>query len=245
MPFPLRALRPLRPALDGLLDLLWPCTCLACATPVLRPGFCLPCAELVAPRDGPRCALCDAGLPTAGPVHRCGRCLARAPRFAQAWGLFDYAGPVGDAIRAGKYRGRPDGLPSVARALKRCLPEALRADPPLAVVPVPLHPRRLHQRRVDAPLVLAAAVADALAVPLRPWVAVRHRDTPSQAGLSEVARRDNVRAAFQVRRTPPLDVLVVDDVMTTGATVDALSRALRRAGAERVRVLAAAAVERR
>ena len=229
---------------QGLLDLLWPCTCLGCGVHVLRPGFCGPCADLVCPRDGAQCARCDTTLPTEAPVHTCGRCLTHPPAFARAWGAFDYAGPVGEAIRAGKYQGRLDGLPAVARALAAALPPALRADPPQAVLPMPLHPKRLHTRRLDAPLVLAAAVARSLGVPLCPRVAIRQRDTPPQAGLSEVARRANVQGAFAVRRPPPADVLVVDDVVTTGATADALCAVLTQAGARRVRVLAAAAVER-
>ncbi|MCB9545587.1 MAG: ComF family protein [Myxococcales bacterium] len=234
----------LRLLVEGALDLLWPCTCLCCGEPTPRPGFCPPCTSLISPRDGPRCTRCDAALPTAGPAHECGRCLARKPRFSRGFGIFDYAGPIGDAIRAGKYQRRPDGLPAVARALRAALPAELRADPPGAVLPVPLHLRRVLARRVDPPLELAAAVAAELGVPLAARVLVRTRDTPAQAGLSEVARRENVRGAFAVRRPPPADVLLVDDVATTGATLDAVARVVARAGAERVRVLSAAAVNR-
>ncbi|MEZ4470668.1 MAG: ComF family protein [bacterium] len=230
---------------EGALDLLWPCACLCCGEAIARPGFCPPCTALVTPRDGPRCARCDTALPTAGPAHECGRCLARKPRFSRGFGVFDYAGPIGDAIRAAKYRRRPDGLPAVSRALVAALPAALREDPPAAVVPVPLHLRRVLDRGIDPPLELAAAVARALGVPLAAHLLARTRDTPAQAGLSEVARRANVRGAFSARGASPGDVLLVDDVSTTGATLDAVARVVARAGAARVRVLAAAMVDRR
>lgn len=225
----------------GVADLTWPCRCVCCDEPVEVPGFCWGCAHLVEPRGGPRCVQCDGDLPTVGPIHHCGRCLRRTPRFDRIFGLFDYAGPVGDAIRAAKYGGRIDGRNAVLRAI--ALPAALASDPPAVVVPVPLHPRRTRARSEDLPLQIAGRVATLVDRPLAARLTRRVRDTPPQAGLDEAARRSNVRGAFATRPPPP-DVLVVDDVVTTGATVDALARCLKRAGALRVRVLAAAMVSR-
>lgn len=229
----------------GVLALTWPVDCLGCGIPVVEPGVCAECGLLLEVRDGPRCRRCDADLPVPGPERTCGRCLGRPPVFERAWGRFDYAGPVGEAIRAGKYRGRPDALPFVARLLEAHVPDALRERPPDLVVPVPLHPRRLAQRGVHAPLLLARAVGRALDVPVASRRLVRTRDTPAQAGLDDRARRRNVRRAFAVRgEVAGREVLLVDDVMTTGATVDEAARTLRRADAAGVRVLAAALVSR-
>lgn len=228
----------------GFLDLTWPCACLCCDEPIERPGFCDGCAMYVEPRDGPRCVQCDADLPTAGPAHHCGRCLALKPRFDRVHGLFDYAGPVGDAIRKAKYGGRVDGQRALTRATAAWIPQSLQEDPPHAVIPMPLHRARLKRRHDDLPVQIAGVVARALRVPLMAGLTRRIRDTPPQAGLNEKARRSNVRGAFATRRVPPEDVLIVDDVLTTGATADALARCLKRAGALRVRVLAAAVVSR-
>jgi ComF family protein len=226
---------------NGLLALTWPVDCLACGVLVPVPGFCADCSLLVEPRDGPSCPTCDAEAE--GP---CDRCRARPPPFARAWGRFTYGGPVGDAIRAAKYRGRPDGVPAVARLLAAHVPAALHGDPPTLVVPVPLHPRRVAERGMHVPHLLAASVARVLGVPLRARALRRVRHTPAQAELDDEARRENVSGVFAARRPiDGADVLLVDDVVTTGATVSEAARVLLTAGASRVRVLAAAYVERR
>ncbi len=228
---------------NGLLALTWPVDCLACGALVTVPGFCADCALLVAPRSGPACRTCDAEAVAGG---TCGRCRARPPPYARAWGRFDYAGPVGDAVRAAKYRGRPDGVPAVARLLAAHLPLELRADAPTVIVPVPLHPRRVAERGLHVPHLLAAAVARALDVPLSPRTLRRVRYTPAQAGLDDDARRRNVAGVFvSCRPAEGADVLLIDDVVTTGATVAEATRVLLEAGAVRVRVLAAAHVTRR
>ena len=198
----------------------------------------------MAVRKGSRCVICDVTFGAPGPAHQCGRCLDRRPRFDRAWGLFDYTGPVGDALRRGKYGGRPEAIEGVGQLVGVHLPAALACAPPTTVVGVPLHPRRLAERGFSPPRLLAWYVARSLGVPLRRRGLRRVRHTPPQAGLNDTARRQNVRGAFAVKSWQPNDVLLVDDVFTTGATVDAAAAALRAAGAARVRVLCAAYVER-
>lgn len=228
---------------EGFLSLTFPVDCLACGELSGAEAFCETCARLVAPRAGQRCARCDTGVAGVHPV--CGRCLVEPPPFERGYGVFDYVGPVGDAIRAAKYDARPEALPAVATLLRAHLPTELRRDPPGAVLGVPLHPKRLKRRGVDAPAMLARTVARGLGVPCLTGVLVRLRDTRPQAGLSARERAVNVTGAFAPGRRPmPRDVLVVDDITTTGATLRAVAAAAREAGAVRVRVLTAAVADR-
>ncbi len=112
-------------------------------------------------------------------------------------------------------------------------------------MPVPLHPTRLRWRGFNQSVLLARQVSRAYATPMDPFVLVRRRETPPQTQLTEEERRKNMRGAFAVKPDKPIKnkaVLLVDDVYTSGATVNECSRALRRAGAKNVYVLTLARV---
>jgi ComF family protein len=139
-----------------------------------------------------------------------------------------------------KYADRHDGVRLLGRWLASAGAELLpHAD---VLVPVPLHPWRLWQRRFNQSALLAQALARQTGHPVTANVLIRVRRTASQVGLSPDQRRRNVEGAFRIRATPHRtvdgrSVVLVDDVRTTGATVEACARALRRAGARRVDVL--------
>jgi ComF family protein len=121
----------------------------------------------------------------------------------------------------------------------------LPAPGPDVVVPVPLHPRRERERGFNQSLLLAQRVGRALRCPVRADLLVRTMHTPPQTELSGDARRSNVRKAFATRQTGPLvgrQVILVDDVFTTGSTAEACARCLKRAGASSVVVLTVARV---
>jgi ComF family protein len=235
---------------DPLLDLVFPAVCPVCATrsddPVHRP-FCGPCWAALPVGLGPGCSVCGepfAGLAGALP---CDACRRTPPPYAFARAVAQYRDGMREAIHAMKYRGRP----VLATPLGRLLAEAGTRALPIpsgdwdGLVPVPLHPARLAERGFNQAELLAAPCAARWRLPVLGRALVRARPTLPQTDLDAAARRANVRDAFRVLHPSEVRgrrILLVDDVLTTGATAGAAARALRAAGATAVGVLTLARV---
>jgi ComF family protein len=204
---------------------------------------CLVCGEAGAHgRD--LCAACHAALPWQGPACRrcalpmpqagtCGHCLQQPPPLQEAHAVFDYAFPLDRLLPRLKFHGDF----AAGRVLAQAMADRVAVLPrPDAIVPIPLHRTRLRQRGYDQALELAKPLAHALRLPLRADALQRRKTTSAQSRLDAAARQRNLRDAFAgVDRTRlPAYVVLVDDVMTTGATLHAAARALRDAGVERV-----------
>lgn len=220
----------------------------------LLPRLCPACGMGCGPgRD--LCAGCDAGLPViatacprcAQPYEHpdirgvCGMCQRQPPAFTRSVALYRYAPPVDHFIRALKFH---HGL-GMARLLGRRLTMRLQTESPQPdrIIPVPLHLSRLRTRGYNQALEIARPIARVLDIPLDHDSLIRTRATAAQSDLPVEHRRRNVRGAFAVRaraNLAGLRIALVDDVMTTGSTVQAASRALLAAGAEEVEVWVAA-----
>ncbi|TAL71753.1 MAG: ComF family protein [Rhodanobacter sp.] len=216
---------------------LLPPRCLLCGAPGFAGGeLCAGCvAEL--PRNTACCAGCALPLPT--PAALCGECQRHAPPWTTAWAPFRYGWPLDRLETRYKFgRDLAAGRALAAQWAREPVPLAL---PELLVV-VPLHARRLRQRGYNQALELAKPLAHHFGVPLRGDALVRLRATSAQTELTAVARRRNVRGAFAIHSNValPAHVAVLDDVMTTGATLAECARALKRAGVARVDVWALA-----
>lgn len=217
-------------AWTGLRDLLIPATCVVCAEPVRAgpgepDGICQACVDAL-PWNTGACPGC--GLPAPGGGGQC-RCRDLPdPVFDAVVAPLRYAAPVDRLVPRLKFHGDLVAGAQLSALLAMAVHDARRPD---AVVPVPLHRSRLRQRGYDQALELARPVAKRLGVPLRAGLLRRRRATTAQTELHARQRQANVADAFEVRGAVPAHVALVDDVMTTGATLDACARALRAAGA--------------
>jgi ComF family protein len=243
----LRAL--LRDVLCGALDWIYPRHCCHCEKQIRNARGLILCGEcfedLRARRIlGSTCQLC--GLPLAGEAAAgtlCMECAAHGRHFDLARAFFPYASPAASVILHFKFHGDFFLGPRFLGGLLKLgwLPADI--SPPDLVVPVPLHPRRQRERGYDQALLLAQTAARHLGRRLLRGVLVRTRYTSQQSLLPPGGRRDNVHGAFAVTRPDRVggrSLLLVDDVMTTGATADECARALKKAGAAQVQALSLA-----
>lgn len=214
---------------------LLPARCLVCGeSGHLGQDLCAACREAVA-FNRVACGRCALPLPVAG---TCGPCRQSPPPFAASHAALVYRFPVDQLLPRFKFHGDL----AAGRLLSQLMVEAFADAPrPQALVPVPLHPSRLRQRGYDQALELARPLARAFRLPLRADTLRRVRATPAQSELDAASRRHNVRSAFFARPGElPAHVALVDDVMTTGATLAECTRALHRAGVTRVDLWVAA-----
>jgi ComF family protein len=217
------------------LERLYPGRCVLCLDPGPS-GLCAACAADLA-RPGPSCPTCAEPLPFAG---GCPSCQRRPPVLDAVWIPFVYAWPLSHLLLAYKSGGRPQLARPLGFLLAENLPEAATEGID-RVIPVPLHDRRLVQRGFNQSEELAQALSRQRGLRLDTRSVVRLIATPSQQGLSRKARRENLRGAFSAAADlSGQRVLLVDDVMTTGTTLNELARAVRHACAAHVTAVALA-----
>lgn len=224
----------------GLFDFFLPPACAYCLERHDPPNpdyFCVACLGQILPLEHPRCPRCALPYPAdAGTDHHCQTCLGEKQKtFEDVTAVGPYDGLLRDAIHRFKYRGDVN----LDRPLGRLMADQLvRSHEKFdLVVPVPLHPARFRQRTFNQADLLARRIVKYLGLQLDNSLLFRARSGPAQQELSSSDRRRNVRHAFSL--THPIEcrrVLLVDDVMTTGATVRECARLLRSEGAETVHV---------
>ena len=235
---------------ESLFATLFPSDCRLCGSPLVnisRLPVCEECLSAVRPIPGGVCFLCgerlvsDFALAKGPSEARCGVCQQEAPPFERALAYGSYEGGLRDLIHLLKY----EGVRPASNVLGRMLAEVIaELEPgfsgPVSVVPVPLHRRKQRERGFNQSEMIACAalkLMKAERLSLQPELLERRRETPSQIGLTQNQRRENLRGAFvalQPQKLAGREVLLIDDVLTTGTTAAECTRVLRRAGASRV-----------
>lgn len=231
--------------LAAVLDALLPPRCLSCGASVDRQGgLCSTCWGALSFIAPPYCGCC--GLPFDYAVegeNLCGACMAAPPPFARARAVLVYDDGARPLVLGFKHGDRLHGAAAYGTWLARAGAELLNdAD---LLVPVPLHRWRLFRRRYNQAAILAYAASKRCRVPVAPDLLTRRRATPTQGGLNRSGRARNVKGAFALRRGRSVvgkRIVLVDDVLTTGATLAECARILLKGGAARVDVLTLARV---
>ena len=233
-----RLAAPFRAGLGRALDVALPRLCLSCRELVGDSGLCAACWSKLALIEPPYCE--RLGIPFAydpGPGVLSMQAIADPPAFHRARAAVRYDEVARTLVHALKYGDRLDLAPAMGRWMARAGgPLLAEAD---ALVPVPLHWRRLWMRRYNQSGLLAKAMSLESGLPVAQTALKRVKATAQQVGLSQAERAENVQGAFRVPTDGRIEVkgrqlVLVDDVLTSGATLDACARALLRAGAKSV-----------
>jgi ComF family protein len=218
------------------LDKLYPPHCPSCKAPVAAQGhLCGTCFNDIHMIAAPQCAQC--GVPFAvdmGSEALCPECLDHRPSYITARSALVYGEVVGTLIKQLKYHDQMQGLNRFAQWMAQVVSKDVDV-----IVPVPLHWKRLFTRRYNQAAWLAYELSDVMAIPCMPHMLRRVRHTPPQARMNREERQRNMKRAFVVPKkyTSLIEhkrILIVDDVMTTGATIEACAEALKSAGAAEV-----------
>lgn len=231
-----------KPVLASVINILFPACCAACRELVgIHGALCATCWQSIHFITDPLCHAC--GLPFEyhiGEKAICGRCMAQKPAYTEARSLFKYDETSKSQVLALKYHDKTQLAPVFGEWLTRIAGHYVHKAS--YIIPVPLHSTRLLSRRYNQASLLAHALSRHVHLPVLPDTLQRTKRTPPPAGLTRRQREDNMRGAFKVTaKKRPLvkgqSVILIDDVMTTGATLDACARVLHDAGVRDVYVL--------
>ncbi len=237
----------LRCVADGILNLVFPDTCLICSAPALRQQDCGVCdvcwdTTLQLEINPPWCPSC--GIPfqafNPGTEHLCGDCTLEMPPYSGARSFGYYRGELSRLAQGLKFDGRRNLSGMLSPLLARAFVRSWDRGQIDVIVPVPLHPKRRRVRGFNQSALLARNLGRSLGLPVSEAALRRVRLTLPQVGLTDAERVKNVLGAFLCSKTALAAgkrILLVDDVMTTGATVRSAAQALLQAGALRVSVL--------
>lgn len=236
---------------QALLNLLFPaCRCIYCGQERIidASGLCQDCQNIFekGQSDFTSCILCPIFIPLS--EKYCANCrLGQKHSFDGAVAVFPYGGAIRDVIHDFKYRGAVKWARPLGLLMKERVKKDARFIDINMVIPVPLHEHRLKLRGYNQSELLAKEISRELDLPLAAHALCRFKDTPSQTGLTKTRRHENLLNAFQIKDANAIkgkNILLVDDIYTTGATVESCAQIMKNGGAKSVYVVTCAAGKR-
>lgn len=228
--------------LKSIQDFFLPAVCQLCGQATAHGApVCAPCQHDL-PANPHACVGCAMPLPEGSPVNGlCGHCLNQPPLASATFAPYLYRAPMSQLIQRYKFNGKMALAPLFGQQLADALLRWPGYQPPDCLVAVPLHPSRLRQRGFNQSLEISRLLSQQLAIPCLSQHCQRIRATATQSELNQHQRRQNMRAAFKADTIfTGRDIAIVDDVITTGETTNAVTRCLLAAGAHRVQIWAIA-----
>ncbi len=231
----------LREIIKASLDLLFPPSCPLCKTVTGNTDklLCGECFSQLKFIKTPYCSYCGRAFSSGSDDHLCGDCLKSSWNFDKARSIFAYEEIIAGLIHGLKYSGNMTGLETFQH-LSRQSPVSDDLSIPDLILPVPLHIKRLRVRGFNQALLLAKKLFPEEKEKIKYDILLRQMDTPTQTGLSGKQRRENLKHAFIVKRPSEItgrNILILDDVFTTGSTVNECAKVLKTAGCRRVEIL--------
>jgi len=233
--------------LSTLIDLIYPPVCLLCGKflwerPVFvlnyRIDLCNSCYSSFRRITGPVCPSCGRPYPEdSGPDHLCENCMVNPPAYDMITTPFVFEGPLMNAIHAFKYGGKSHYAKSLGPLLAQFVSDTLYLGTRPIIMPIPLHPKRLRERGFNQSLLLARYVCKELDGELDFVSLIRTRFTPPQTTLGKAERLENLKGAFRLKEGMTVKnrvIVLIDDVVTTGSTVNECAKVLKKAGATEV-----------
>jgi len=230
---------------NGFMSLFFPADCLLCESPLEplnRSFICFKCWQKVKLLPEVHCVKCGKPLPSlfkeVNPLLICFECKQHPPYFSRLFSPTIYQGVMAEAIKFFKYKGKRGIVRGFARIIKYAIERfnlsSLRLE---AIVPVPLHPRRLRERGFNQAEDIAKIIGNILNLPVWNNYLVRLRYTEPQTGLHKEKRQNNLKGAFSIKKKAKKKgkgrkILLVDDVYTTGATLNEAARVIKKDGVE-------------
>ncbi len=239
----------LNETLRDITDVIFPPRCLGCAEILAHlhlQTFCASCREKIRFINGSHCQICGmAFFDSPAPDHLCGNCLEKKPSFSIARAVASYETLILDAIHQFKYgRDISTGSAIASFMAEFDFPDFDFTDYSV-IIPVPLHIGRLRERGFNQSLILAKAIGKKYSIPVNFSLLKRIKSTLTQTGLDKSQREKNIRGAFTVNdnaKAKSKNIILIDDVFTTGATINQCAKTLLKAGAGKVAVLTLARV---